>query len=248
MFKLLFSVILVLSLMLVGCKNKLQSDQGVTDAFAESVHLDTTKNIVDEFIFLGESTTYHLKSRGVLSGGTQTTQVWAPRSGTLMLEPSTYSCRIIYPETGEELELDEALRRKRPKYILLTFGLNGAAKSISKGADYFKSCYSRLISAINSASPQTVVILQSCFPIGKNMDMSSHSVNSHTLNGYIDTINGWTRELAQDLSVKYFDTAPLLKDSDGFLKKEFQAEDGYHLTRDAYLEILKYIKAQEYGG
>ena len=245
MYKILFSIILVLTVMLVGCEKNVPQD--ITDAFAESDG-NSSQGIIDEFIFLGESTTYHLKSRGVLSGGTQTTQVWAPRSGTLMLEPSTYSCRIIYPETNEELELCEALKRKKPKYILLTFGLNGAAKHVTKGEDYFKSCYSRLISTINSASPETVVILQSCFPVGKEMDMSSHSVSVSTLNQYIDTLNTWTRELASELSIKYLNTAPLLKDSEGFLKNEFQADDGYHLTREAYLEILNYIKVQEYGG
>lgn len=252
MCKLLFSIILVLAITLGGCKNRLEngdaSSQKITDAFAESANKNTQKNIIDEFIFLGESTTYHLKSRGVLSGGTQTTQVWAPKSGTLMLEPSTYCCRIIYPETGEELELCEAVKRKKPKYMLLTFGLNGAAKSISKGSEYFKSCYSRLINTIRSASPEAVIILQSCFPVGKNMDMSSHSVDASMLNSYINKLNGWAQELSQELGIQYINTAPLLKDNDGFLKQEFQADDGYHLTREAYLEILKYIKAQQYGG
>ena len=245
MYKILFAIILVLTVILVGCEKT--APQDITDAFAESVDNDS-QDIIDEFVFLGESTTYHLKSRGVLSGGTQTKQVWAPKSGTLMLDPSTYNCRIIYPETDEELDLSEALKRKKPKYILLTFGLNGATKHVSRGEDYFKSCYSRLISTINSASPETVVILQSCFPVGKGMDMSSHSVSVSTLNQYIDTLNTWTRELASELSIKYLNTAPLLKDSEGFLKNEFQADDGYHLTREAYLEILNYIKVQEYGG
>jgi lysophospholipase L1-like esterase len=80
------------------------------------------------------------------------------------------------------------------------------------------------------------------------MDMSSHSVDANTLNEYIDTLNRWTRDLAQELSLQYLDTAPLLKNSDGFLKNEFVTDDGYHLTREAYIEILSYIKAQKYGG
>ena len=101
---------------------------------AESVFLEQTsdagKEYIDSFVFMGESTTYHMKSRGVLSGGQQTTQVWAPRSGTLMLDRSTCSTKIVFPETGEELGISEALKLKKPKYMLLTFGLNGAAKTV----------------------------------------------------------------------------------------------------------------------
>ena len=244
----LFFLLLILAILFYSCKENSTFKESSTDAFAESVQTDTQKDIIDEFIFLGESTTYHLKHRGVLSGGTNTTQVWAPKSGTLMLDTSTASCRIVYPETGEELELSEALSRKTPKYILLTFGLNGATKSISKGSEYFKSCYSKLITTVRSASPHTQIILQSCFPIGKGMDMSAHSVNSATLNEYINTINQWTRELSQELSVVYINTSSILKDSEGFLKAEYQTEDGYHLTKSAYVEILNHIRATALGG
>lgn len=207
---------------------------------------DMGQGYIDSFIFLGESTTYHLKNRGVLSGGTNTTQVWGPKSGTLMLDLNTASCRIVYPETDEELDLCRAMSQKKPRYLLLTFGLNGATASISRGEEYFKKCYSRLISSLSTASPQTVILLQSCFPIAKSMDMSGYSVDVATLNGYIDTINGWTRELADSLSLGYLATAEALKDKDGFLLESYQVGDGYHLTREAYIVILDYIRTHGY--
>lgn len=207
---------------------------------------DMGQEYIDSFIFLGESTTFHMKNRGVLSGGTKTTQVWGPQSGTLMLDHTTASCRIVFPETGEEIDISEALRRKKPKYMLLTFGLNGAPGSISKGSEYFKECYKRLISTIRAASPNTVIILQSCFPIAKSMDMSGYSVNASTLNQYIDIINGWTEELAASLSLGYLQTADVLKTPEGFLREELQVGDGYHLTKEAYVEILQYIRTHGY--
>jgi len=209
---------------------------------------DMGERYIDSFVFLGESTTYHLKSRGVLSGGTATTQVWGPKSGTLMLDETTCACRIVYPESGEELDIDEAMRRRCPEYILLTFGLNGATRSISLGADYFKSCYRRLIDTLRSASPSTVIILQSCFPVASNMDMSGYSVDLPTLNRYIDQLNVWTAELASEYGLGYLNTAEILKDPDGALRIEYQAGDGYHLTANAYREILKYIRTHGYKG
>lgn len=217
---------------------------------AESVFLeqsaDAGEEYIDSFIFLGESTTYHLKSRGVLSGGQSTTQVWAPKSGTLMLDRSTANCRIVYPETNEELDISEALQRKKPKYMLLTFGLNGATKAIKNGDEYFKSCYKGLIETIRAASPNTVIILQSCFPVAQNMDMSAYTVNAETLNAYIDRINGWSLELANELKLGYLNTAEILKNENGFLIDEYQVGDGYHLTTEAYKNILHYIRTHAY--
>ncbi len=216
------------------------------DVFLEQSE-DAGKEYIDSFIFLGESTTYHLKNRGVLSGGQSTTQVWGPKSGTLMLDRSTASCRIVYPESNEEIDIAEAVERKKPKYMLLTFGLNGATKSISYGVEYFKSCYTKLIDTIHSASPSTVIILQSCFPVAKNMDMSSYSVNVATLNEYIDIINTWTHELAAEKGLGYLNTAEILKDKNGFLQYEYQVGDGYHLTADAYRKMLYYMRTHAYS-
>ncbi len=203
---------------------------------------DMGQEYIDSFVFLGESTTAHLKNRGVLSGGSQTKQVWSTKSGTLMLDRTTAECRIVYPESGEELDLYQAALRKKPEYMLLTFGLNGAAVNVRRGAEYFKGCYSSLIDTISSASPNTVILLGSCFPVARNMDMSRHSVSAGELNEYIKILNSWTLELAGERRLGYLNTAEVLCDTEGYLFDSYQAGDGYHLTREAYIEILKYIR------
>ncbi len=258
MFRKLFSLLFILSLVLVSCTEPNTTESGgsespkstAVNSDALSYPLSPTDDMgqkyIDSFIFLGESTTYHLKSRGVLSGGTDTLQVWGPKSGTLMLDASTASCRIVYPESGEEIDVSEAMRRKKPKYIMLTFGLNGATKSISKGSEYFKGCYKKLIEALQSASPESIVILQSCFPVAENMDMTNYSVSASTLNSYIDTLNKWSCQLAEELSIGYLNSAEILKDANGFLFEEYQVGDGYHLSRAAYLKILEYTRTHSY--
>ena len=74
------------------------------------------------------------------------------------------------------------------------------------------------------------------------MDMSNYSIDAKTLNEYISLINSWTLELAQEESLSYLNTAEILKDTDGWLKNDFQNGDGHHLTTEAYVEILKYIR------
>ena len=207
---------------------------------------DMGKDYIDSFIFFGESTTYHLKSRGVLSGGKDTTQVWAPSSGTVNLDSTTASLKILYPETGEYLTVSEAAAKKKPKYMLLCFGLNGAAKNVRLGKEYYTSCYRSLLDAIRSASPNTKLILQSGYPVASNMDMSAYSCDARELNGYISTLNGWTRELAEEYGAKYLNTAEVLTDSEGFLKLQYQNGDGHHMTAAAYKVILEYIRTHGY--
>lgn len=252
-----FAAVLLASLVLsvISCSRN-ETDRLVTDALTASQSDamcgvlarsdDLGKEYIDQFIFLGESTTYHLKSRGVLSGGTDTKQVWAPKSGTLMLDATTADCRIIYPESNEEMDLCEAMKIKRPEYMLLTFGLNGAVGSISRGSEYFKDCYLKLIEALRSASPDTVIILGSCFPIATNMDMRNYTVDVSTLNGYIDTINEWTLSLATEEGLPFLNTAEVLKDEEGMLRLEYQVGDGHHLTAEAYKMILQYIRTHGY--
>ena len=155
---------------------------------------------------------------------------------------TTKSIKIIYPQTGERITLAEAAARSKPKYIIFTFGLNGAVQNIKKGAEYYKSCYRSLINSVKSSSPDTEIILQSAFPIAKNMDMSNYSIDAKTLNEYISVINSWTICLAEEESLSYLNTAEILKDPDGWLKNNFQSGDGHHLTTEAYVEILSYIR------
>ena len=206
---------------------------------------ETGEEYIDSFIFFGESTTYHLKSRGVLRDGKNTHQVWAPKNGTVNLDTTTRAIRIVYPEKGEEITLGEAVKRKKPQRMLLTFGLNGAVEKIRRGENFFRTCYLSLIDEIRSNSPETEIILHSCFPIADTMDMSDYSVDAPTLMEYIDIINGWTGALANDEGLSYLDTANSFKDERGFLRDEYDVGDGHHLTAAAYIKMIEIIK--EYG-
>lgn len=207
---------------------------------------DFGQEYLDSFIFFGESTTYHLKSRGVLSGGTETTQVWGPDSGTVLLDRSIRTLKLRYPETDELLTLSEALQRKKPDYLLLCFGLNGAVQKLKQGKEAYQSCYRLLTDTVKAESPDTKIILQSCFPVAANMDMSRYSITLDELNAAIRTINEWTLSLAETEGFRYLNTAEILSDEAGRLRMEYQSGDGHHLTREAYQKILHYIRTHGY--
>lgn len=234
---------------LICCSQRTEIDSAVGGEVS-SVILDTTEDMgekyIDSLIFFGESTTYHLKSRGVLKNGTNTTQVWANKSGTANLDFTTKDLKIIYPETNETMTVAEAAGRAHPDYIVMCFGLNGAVQKINKGKDYFKGAYLRLIKSVIESSPETKIILQSAFPIAFSMDTSSFGVDAATLNSYIDKINSWTLELAFENGLRYLNTAEILKDKNNALLPEYDTGDGHHLNTEAYKKILTYIRTHGY--
>jgi lysophospholipase L1-like esterase len=237
---------LLLAACTLGNENSTDKSEAVTSTVLQKCE-DLGEEYIDSFIFIGESATYHLKSRGVLKGGKDTTQVWCPRSGTANLDTTIGTLKIVYPDSGEEMTISEATRLKCPRRIMLTFGLNGAVTKINQGKEYFKTCYLSLINSIREASPDTVIIIQSCFPIAENMDMSNYTVDAKTLNEYIDTINGWALSLANEQGIGYLDTQEILRDEKGFLRSDYQAGDGYHLSAAACNEILMYIRTHDFG-
>lgn len=245
----LLLILLALAVCFVSCANAKNSESLPCNE-PQSALLCTTEDLGDEyldsFIFFGESTTYHLKSRGVLKGGVNTRQVWAPPSGTVNLDFTTKEIKIVFPETKELMTVADAAAISRPKYLVMTFGLNGAVQKVAKGEKLFKRSYLLLIDSVREASPKTKIILQSAFPVASNMDMSNYTVDQRTLNRYIDTINSWTLELASEEGLRYLNTAEALKDNDGFLRLDYQCGDGHHLTTEAYRKILAYIRTHGY--
>lgn len=200
---------------------------------------DAGMTYIDRMIFLGESTTAHLRARGVLSGGTATKQVWQDDSGTKRLSSAITSEMIIYPENGESMTVAAACALEKPDYIVLSFGLNGLQSFIAKKSTYVNN-YCKLIRAIQEASPNTKIILQTVYPI---CDAGNFAEDLDTLNANILTLNSWLPEIAASFeNVRVVDTASVLRDENNALLPAYDNGDGQHLTTAAYEEILLYLR------
>lgn len=198
----------------------------------------------DSLIFFGESTTAHLASRGVLTGGTATQQVWANRSNTCMLSSRINLERIVYPETGEELTVAEACARKSPSIVVLSFGQNGLVSFASDKESYIRN-YKKLIGAIREASPDTKIILQTVYPLAGE---GNYGVGVDTLNTHVAALNECLPEIASAFeNVRIVDTASVLCDASGRLATSYDFGDGQHLTASAYEAILTYLRTHAYS-
>lgn len=198
---------------------------------------DAGQSYVDKLTFLGDSTTYGLKYYEMLSGGKNTTQVWTPASGTLTLYYQSIAT-IVYPETGEEIPIIDAVTRKKPEYMVITLGVNGVS---SMDEEYFTSEYTDLVQKIQQASPDTKLILNSIYPVAASYQYID-SIN----NEKISAANGWIEKIAENTGTRYLNTYEVLVGSDGYLPESYHNGDGLHLNPESFGIVLNYIRTHEY--
>ncbi|MBQ4111567.1 MAG: hypothetical protein IJD38_02095 [Clostridia bacterium] len=194
---------------------------------------DAGMDYQNKIIFVGDSLTAHLISRGVLTGGTNTKQVWRCENNMLNLNSEVTSAKIIYPETGEKMTIAEAAGKAKPAIMVITLGTDWGVAYLPESE--FKACYSDLIKGIQNASPDTKIILQSIFPVTQSCTTLD--------NTKIDNANKWVKAIAAENGCRYLDTQTVLKDDKNCLKTEYcNSNDGIHLGKNAYEVILQYIR------
>lgn len=198
---------------------------------------DAGQAYIDKMVFLGDSTTYGLKYYEVLSGGKNTQQVWTPASGTLSL--FNYStATIVFPETGEEISIVDAVTRKQPEYLVITLGVNGVSQM---DEDWFKTDYTGLIQSIQAASPNTKIICNSIYPVENDYEQIAYINNTN-----IPQANEWIKAVAEATGCKYADSASVLKAEDGSLREDYGNGDGIHLNADGFNAVLEYLRTHAY--
>ena len=191
---------------------------------------DAGDEYISKMVFIGDSTTYGLKAYDVLDGS----QVWTPASGTLALFNQSIAT-IVYPPTGEEIPITDAIGKSKPEYVVLTIGVNGVSMM---DEDAFKKEYTALIERIKSVSPDTKIICNSIYPVEAMYEAKDNGIN----NAVIDRANGWILQIAEQTGTHYTDSASVLKGSDGKLVSEYGNGDGIHLCAEGFNRVINYLK------
>jgi hypothetical protein len=199
---------------------------------------DAGAEYINEIYFVGDSTTHGMAYYGVLEGGKETDKVWTPRSGTLAMW-NLLSEKVVMPPDDSELTIPEAVELTNPKRMILTLGVNGVS-SCSK--EQFVGYYKSLIDEIKSASEDTVIILQSIYPVCSDYQY----VNSISMEK-INNANSWIAELAHENGCYYLNTASVLVDESGYLNPSYSNGDGIHISPEGFSVILEYIRTHAVG-
>ena len=151
----------------------------------------------------------------------------------------TNQTKIYDPETGNAVTIAEAISSKNPEYLIITLGLNNGASYYSE--DQFKQCYRILLNSVFEASSETVVILQSLFPVAEACKISVYTPERLSL------CNSWICDLATEYGIKYLDTFSILSNEQGYLKPEYDnGGDGIHLNAEGLQAVVQYIRTHGY--
>ena len=197
-----------------------------------------TVDFLDTLTFLGDSTTAHMASRAPFQKANAAGRVWMTKSRFLNLSPRITYERIICPESGEEMTIAMVASAMRPQRLVITLGIDYGVYYYRNDLNAFTACYEKLLDAIATASPNTTLILQSVFPVGK----ASQTIT----NEMVDHANEAIRALAAKRGLVYVDANRILKDENGYLAEKYcYSEDGIHLTSAAYAAIFENFKNYE---
>ncbi len=205
----------------------------------------------DKIMFFGESTTFHMIKRGVLSDGTATKQVIRPVDSTLtLIYFDIDNGQLISPSTGESTTFRGVIAAEKPAYLLLNFGINGLNYNVGMRGDnqksYFLGQYQALIDIVKSVSPQTIIILQSVYPVADSADCETRfACTVAQANERIDALNQSIMDLAQKNKIYYLNSSEIMKDKNGNLKAAYAEDitsDCMHLNDAGYQAVLSYIR------
>ena len=198
--------------------------------------LDFGDHYIDSTIFLGDYTTANMLDFDLLPGGKSSYQIWSGENGDIPLDSNIKNTSIYIADTDTCKSLSLLLEERRPQRIIITLGISNGVSYCDK--DKFMSYYQNVIDLVKEHSPETIIILQSIFPITKKAEKQNPAIS----NERIDIANTWICELAEENDIHFLYTASALKDQRGFLQKDYASDDGLNLDYTGYKAVLKYVR------
>ena len=199
---------------------------------------DGGRDYLNKIVFLGDSTTYGI-GYYYRQGYTELcppAQVWTPASGTLTL--SYYNiATIVYPETKEEISIEEAVKRAKPEILFITLGINGIS---FMDEEWFIRDYTALVEMVKAASPDTKIILNSIYPVA-----DSYKYLKDINNDKINAANGWIERIAENTGARFLYSWETLA-VNGKLPETSHNGDGLHLNGETFTRVMQYIRTHAY--
>ncbi len=228
-------VVLLLAFLLCSCAGHKEIIEG-TAKITSSEPQTASSFSLEKAIFLGDSNTAHLSSYGLIPD----LNIWTGSERYLTLDPDVCRKFIVYPDTGEEMTIADAVKLEKPEYLIITLGTDGAMSLDRNG---FRLSYISLIESIQEVSPSTNIVLQSIFPV-RPAETGSRFKDPAAANECFTESNTHLEEIAEEYGLIYIDTQSILTDSDGMLRAEYNTDhlDGYHLNRQGLQAMLEFIK------
>jgi len=210
------------------------------DGYFDTTILKESKRVDDSYInetvFYGDSITDNFAYYGSLPWSV----TWSKSSVT---PENAHTWTVPIRPYGVEMTLVDALKTYTPKRLIITLGANAVAVMTE---NYFIKTYEDLIVKAKEASPNTLFIVQSIFPVDIKWDTHANTQNSIN-NTKINRLNYLLVEMCERQGIKFLNTATVLKDENGRCRYGYcYYSDGIHLLPDGNNQVMEYIKTHAY--
>lgn len=198
---------------------------------------DMGMEYVDRITFICDSPTYWMWPLELFSDGKDSKQIWTGPEGTMTLAYQG-SYRILDPYDKVERPIRDVVALHPPDILIIALGINGIS---FMDEAYFSQEYRNLVTDIQEISPDTIIILQSIYPITRRYKHYGSITNAKITEG-----NSWIMAIAEEVGCPYLDTISVLLNDEGMAKDELMLKDGLHPNREGLTLILDYIRTHAY--
>ncbi len=205
---------------------------------------DQGADYLKDVYFLGDSTTYGMMvyAKDLVSYD----HIWAGSGGTIDFTDITNKI-IKWPDAvksfmdWEEITIAEALRRARPKILIVTLGINyspdgNATWTDEKREQYFRKQVKAVYDTVKENSPETKLAFQTIYP---TIDDRTSIKNSR-----VDLRNKWLLAECEALNIPLLWSHTYMGDSNGQLIASYNADhlDGIHLNTAGFRAVIAYVR------
>jgi len=190
------------------------------------------KNYFRETIFVGDSNTEGLAVYNHLS-----LQYVMGVTGMPINTFTTNRC-MWFVGYEEPVTMPVAISMMKPRRIIMNFGTNNCGGTETE--DFIKM-YKTAIKAVEKAYPYTDIIVAAVLPVAQQRDYPYITMQD------IDSFNLALAEMCREIGYKFLNTAEVLKNPDnGFIKDEYIAKDGIHLSSEGFKTLLDYVDTHKH--
>ena len=188
----------------------------------------------NDTVFLGDSNTTFLHLKGNFISAKQT---WGKNNLNIAhMNNSTFPTHI----NNQETTLDNALKTYKPKYLIVTTGINA---DLYMSKDNYLREVEQMINNMKTKYTDTKLIFNAEFPI------SSRGTLTNTLQNKINEYNYYLVELCHKHKINFINFSDEIRGKDGFADDNYfdftaETDKGFHLNkagREKYIDYIKHL-------
>ncbi|MBE6148898.1 MAG: DUF5011 domain-containing protein [Firmicutes bacterium] len=192
---------------------------------------DIEYSFMDDAVIVGDSNIRFLYQKGQYLNADQ---VWGKNN---LNAGDMSTAKVMIHETGEELTVIDAVKKYKPKYLIVSFGITSTSFLTKQ---VFIDKVSSFFELMKEECPDTKLVVVSILPV---------SIDYAVLQSPINKYNYYLLELCDKYKIGYINITDSLKDESGYGSQNYfycasQEDCGYHLSeagKEFYVDYLKHV-------